>query len=100
MDAQRSTERDSFAGGPNSGSKGFGIAGPKNGKVELDNITLSTIEPNEKETWAQSKKEFPKFEPIQIKEPKKKKPKQQKPNKGKAKSSLRLAPNFCLISFD
>lgn len=80
-------ERDSFAAAPTSGGNGFGIAGPKKGKVELDNMSIWSVKSEVSTTWAKTKSSFPEFTPVQIKEPKKKKEKSKKgTNKKKAKS--------------
>ena len=63
----------SFSNPPKTGGNGLGVAGPKGGKVEIDNLTISKAKPAPKSGWELHKKQFPKFAPIQIKEPKKKK---------------------------
>jgi hypothetical protein len=68
-------QRKSFATGPASGGNGFGVAGPKHGVVELDNLKLSTVKPAAQASWAARKAKFQNVEPIQIKKPKAKKQK-------------------------
>ena len=68
-------QRDSFAKPPGSGGVGFGVAGPRKGMVELDNVTIWSVKPEENADWKNRKAKFPKYEPVQIKEPKKKKKK-------------------------
>lgn len=67
--------RDSFKGKTTSGGNGFGIAGPKKGKVELDNMAIWTVKKETQSGWGKHKATFPAFEPIQVKKPKVKKPK-------------------------
>ena len=43
--------------------------------VELDNVTIWSVKPEENADWKNRKAKFPKYEPVQIKEPKKKKKK-------------------------
>jgi len=68
-------ERDSFKGKTTSGGNGFGIAGPKKGKVELDNMAIWTVKKETQSGWEKRKAAFPAFEPFQVKKPKVKKPK-------------------------
>jgi hypothetical protein len=68
-------KRDAYAQPVSSGGKGFGITGPKHGKVELDNITLWSIKEQVQPEWEKRAAAFPEFTPIQIKKPKAKKPK-------------------------
>ena len=63
-------EDDSFPSQPTSGGNGFGVAGPKHGLVELDNLTIWTVKPQTQPNWNRRMKEFPKFAPVQIKQPK------------------------------
>ena len=53
-----------------SGSKGFGVAGPKGGTAEIDNLTLWSIKPDEQPTWNVRRAALPKFEPMKVKEEK------------------------------
>lgn len=62
-------QRDSFAKKVSSGGAGFGVAGPKKGMVEIDNMTIWSIKPKRLD-FDQSK--IPKYTPVQIKKPKKK----------------------------
>ncbi|MBI3879592.1 MAG: hypothetical protein HY301_05950 [Verrucomicrobia bacterium] len=69
-----------FAGGPTlyakhecftkpaaSGANGLGIAGPKDGTAELDNVTLWTIKPEAQPGWASRRAQFPAFKPVEVK---------------------------------
>ena len=68
-------QRESFAQESTSGGNGFGIAGPKHGVVEIDNLTISAVKATTQPNWEAHKSKLPKFRPIQIKQPKAKKPK-------------------------
>ncbi|PHS01516.1 MAG: hypothetical protein COA78_22515 [Blastopirellula sp.] len=64
-----------FAEAATSGASGFGTAGPKGGLVEIDNMAIYEVKPSVQKTWSQSRLKFPKFTPVQVKEPKVKKAK-------------------------
>ncbi len=58
----------SFAVPASGKGNGLGVAGPKGGKVEIDDLTLWTIKPgSEQDTWADQRGSFSKFEPVQVK---------------------------------
>ena len=65
-------ERESFRRSPKSGGNGLGIAGPKHGVVELDNVKIWSVKAKSQSNWNKRKSEFPVFAPVKIKEPKKK----------------------------
>ncbi len=65
-------KRDSFANSPKAGGNGLGVAGPRNGKVELDNLRIWTIKSEEAKNWAKTKEGLSKSKPVQIKKPKNK----------------------------
>jgi hypothetical protein len=73
-------QRESFARKPTSGGNGFGIAGPKHGVVEIDNLTISTVKATTQPNWESHKSTLPEFRAIQIKQPKVKKPKNEANN--------------------
>jgi hypothetical protein len=79
-------QRKSFAEAPTSGGNGFGIAGPRKGIVEIDNLAISSIKDTEQPNWKERAAKFPKFDPVQIKEPKSKKPQSKKPNTKKTRA--------------
>lgn len=58
----------SYALPPPSGAPGMGIAGPKGGVAEIDNVTIWSIKSAAQSGWAARQKEFAKFEPVQVKE--------------------------------
>lgn len=80
-------QRDSFAKVPASGGNGFGIAGPKHGVVEIDNLAISEVKATTQPNWNSYRSKLPKFAPIQIKQPKTKKPKTQANNSAKKRTS-------------
>lgn len=61
-----------FSKAPEKGGSGVGIAGPKDGMVEIDNVTLWSIKPEEQAGWAAKRGGLPKFEPVAVSKGKKK----------------------------
>ena len=55
-----------FAKPPEKGGSGLGIAGPKDGTAELDNVTLWSVKAEPQPGWAATLASLPKFEPVQI----------------------------------
>lgn len=55
-----------FSQPPEKGGSGLGIAGPKDGMVEIDNVTFWSIKPEEQSGWAAKRGTLPKSEPVQI----------------------------------
>ncbi|WP_395749016.1 hypothetical protein [Prosthecobacter sp.] len=53
-----------FAKPVESGGNGLGIAGPKDGSVELDNVTLWSVKAEEQVSWAAKRVTLPKLEPV------------------------------------
>ena len=49
------------------GASGLGIAGPKNGMAEIDNVTFWSIQAAEQPGWAAKRDSLPKFEPVELK---------------------------------
>lgn len=49
------------------GASGLGIAGPKDGMAEIDNVTLWRVQPAEQPGWAAKRASWPKFEPVVLK---------------------------------
>lgn len=47
-----------------SGGNGLGIAGPKEGMVEIDNVTIWSVLPQPQPGWAATRAGLPKFEPL------------------------------------
>ena len=55
-----------FAKPVESGGNGLGIAGPKDGSVEIANVTLWSIKADEQVSWAAKRDTLPKLEPVPI----------------------------------
>lgn len=55
-----------FAKPVESGGNGLGIAGPKGGSVEIDNVTLWSIKADEQSTWAVKRDTLTKLEPVPV----------------------------------
>jgi hypothetical protein len=49
---------------------GFGVAGPKKGFVELDNLTIWNVKEENQPGWSKRMSKFPHYTPVRIKEPK------------------------------
>lgn len=71
-------KRDSFKGVAKSGEHSLGVAGPKKGKVELDNMTIWTVKKQGQAGWEKQRTSFAAFEPVQVKKLKTKKQKSPK----------------------
>lgn len=56
-----------------SGGTGFGVAGPRHGKVEINNVVIHSVKAQEQASWAKRRKQFPKYEPVIVREHPKKK---------------------------
>lgn len=54
-----------FAKPTPSGGGGLGLAGPKDGTAELDNVTLWTIKPEPQPGWAAKRDTLPRFTHVQ-----------------------------------
>ena len=65
-------EHASFAMPSSSGGKAMGIAGPRHGRVEIDDFSIWSTKSATLPSWLATKEAMPVFEPIQLKEPKKK----------------------------
>jgi hypothetical protein len=62
-----------FASSPTSGGKGMGVAGPRKGEIEIDDVKLWSIKKQTQREWPARRAKFADFEPVQIKKPKPKK---------------------------
>jgi hypothetical protein len=51
-----------------SGGTGLGLAGPKGGSVEIDNLKLWKIQAETSPDWAKQREALPAFEPVQVRE--------------------------------
>lgn len=57
----------SYALPPPSGAPGIGIAGPKGGKAELDEVTIWSIQPGTQPDWEKTRAALPAFTPVEVK---------------------------------
>lgn len=55
-----------FAKPAESGGNGLGIAGPKDGSVELDNVTLWSVKAEEQVSWTAKRDTLKKLEPVPV----------------------------------
>ena len=55
-----------FVASATSGADGLGIAGPKDGHVEIDNVTMWTVKADTQANWATKRDKMPKFEQVII----------------------------------
>ncbi len=55
-----------FAKPAESGGNGLGIAGPKDGSVEIDNVTLWSIKADEQVSWSAKRATLAKLEPVPV----------------------------------
>ncbi len=55
-----------FAKAPGSGASGLGIAGPKDGTVEIDNVTLWSIKGDAQPGWAAKRDAQPNFAHVEV----------------------------------
>lgn len=67
-------KHSSFAKPPSSGGNGLGIAGPKDGAVEIDNVTLWSIKGDAQPGWAAKRDSLPNFAHVEIDKKKTPKP--------------------------
>ena len=59
-------KHDCFAKPAPSGGAGLGLAGPKGGTAELDNVTIWSIKAEQQPGWSARRDALPKFEPVPI----------------------------------
>ena len=55
-----------FAKPAEKGANGLGIAGPKGGAAEIDDVTIWSIKSDEQPNWATKRSSFPKFTPVPV----------------------------------
>ncbi len=56
-----------FAQPAASGADGLGVAGPRDGTAEIDDVTISSVKPGVQPGWAARRDAFPKFTPVESK---------------------------------
>lgn len=59
-------QHESLAKPAGSGSQGFGVAGTREGTVEIDHITLWSVKPESQPTWKATRAKLPNFTPVAI----------------------------------
>ncbi len=66
-------KHDCFTKPAESGANGLGIAGPKDGLAEIDNVTLWSVKANAQPSWETTRASLPKFTPVaaKVEQPKK-----------------------------
>ena len=78
-------DHPSFARPTSSGGNGLGVAGPRKGNIEIDDLKICSIKSINKANWKETQAKLPKFTPVQVKEPKaKKSPTKKAPSKNTA----------------
>lgn len=55
-----------------SGGTGLGLAGPRGGVAELDQVSLWTVATEPRPDWSERRQEFPEFAPVKVREKPKK----------------------------
>jgi len=60
-----------FAEPVSSGGRGLGVAGPRNGLVEIDNLTLWRIQDQAHPDWSERRASMPVFQPVSTGKPRK-----------------------------
>jgi hypothetical protein len=55
-----------------SGGSGIGVAGPRGGKIEIDDLTIWTVKDEVADGWEKEREQLPKFEAVQVREKPKK----------------------------
>lgn len=60
-------KHESFSKPAESGGNGLGIAGPKDGLVEIDNVTLWSVKSDAQPGWEAARAKLPKFTPVAAK---------------------------------
>ena len=82
-------DHPSFSRSTTGGGNGLGVAGPRKGKVEIDDLTIWSIKTGHKSGWKAIQAKIPKFTPVQVKKPKRKKP----PTASKSSPRLKTREN-------
>ncbi len=60
-------KHEGFAKAAASGGNGLGVAGPKDGLVEIDNVTFWSVKADAQPGWAEARAKLPKFTPVATK---------------------------------
>lgn len=75
-------DHPTFSGTASSGGNGLGVAGPKRGEIEIDDLKIWSVKQQTQKEWPATRAKFPRFTPVQVKKPKPKKPATVKGNAG------------------
>jgi hypothetical protein len=87
-------DHPAFATPTTSGGNGLGVAGPRKGSVEIDDLTIWSINKQTRSDWSAARSKFPKFNPVQVKKPKPSKPSKAKPTtRGGSKDNRKSRKN-------
>ena len=78
-------DHPAFAEAASSGGDGLGVAGPRKGEIEIDDLTIWSIQEQPNPSWPAARAELPKFQPLQLKNPRARKTTQGKANSTKTK---------------
>lgn len=68
-------DHPAFGQAASSGGNGLGVAGPSKGEIEIDDLTIWSIQKKLRADWPEVRANLPSLKPIQLKKPKPKKPK-------------------------
>lgn len=63
-------DHPSFGLSASSGGNGLGVAGPKKGEIEIDDLTIWSTKVPAHPDWPTVRTKLPKFQPVQLKQPK------------------------------
>jgi hypothetical protein len=66
-------DHPAFGQSASSGGNGLGVAGPKKGEIEIDDLTIWSIQERVRTDWPAARAKLPKLKPVQLKKPKTKK---------------------------
>ena len=65
-------DHSAFGQSASSGGNGLGVAGPKKGEIEIDDLTIWSIQKQARTGWPAVRAKLPKLKPVQLKKPKNK----------------------------
>ena len=65
-------DHSAFGQSASSGGNGLGVAGPKKGEIEIDDLTIWSIKKQARTDWPAVRAKLPKLKPVQLKKPKNK----------------------------
>lgn len=66
-------DHPAFGESATSGGSGLGVAGPRKGEIEIDDLTIWSIQKQAKSSWPAKRAKLPTFQPVQLKKPRAKK---------------------------